>query len=107
MSNPTIRLFDAGDRNWLVEQHRTLYARDEGFDATFAALVAQIIDGFLASHDARCERGWIAEQGGARLGSIFCARETDGTARLRLFLLVPEARGRGLGKKLLQTCMQY
>ncbi|SEM98639.1 L-amino acid N-acyltransferase YncA [Roseovarius tolerans] len=102
-----IRPFRPEDAAWLVKRHGALYARDEGFDDTFAPLVASILDGFLADHDPTCEAGWIAEAGGARLGSIFCVRLDQHTAKLRLFLLVPEARGQGLGQRLLETCMTY
>ena len=102
-----IRRFVAADRDWLVEQHEVHYARDEGFDATFGALVAQIVDAFLADHDAKCEAGWMAWQAGERLGSIFCVKLNDTTAKLRLFLLTPEARGRGLGKRMLATCTGF
>jgi GNAT superfamily N-acetyltransferase len=107
MSEVTLRRFEPDDSEWLVERHQTLYARDEGFDDTFGPLVAEILKQFCASHDSTCERGWIAEENGQRLGSIFCVRLTDTTAKLRLFLLTPEARGKGLGKRLLQTCMQF
>jgi GNAT superfamily N-acetyltransferase len=107
MEMPVIRPFRREDAAWLVERHGTLYARAEGFDATFAPLVAGILDSFAADHDPTCEAGWIAETGGARLGSIFCVRLDQQTAKLRLFLLVPEARGQGLGQRLLETCMTY
>ncbi len=107
MANVDLRQFRAEDAPWLVERHGTLYARDEGFDETFAPLVARILDDFIADHDPTCERGWIAERDGERLGSIFCVRLDDQTAKLRLFLLVPEARGLGLGKRLLATCMGF
>jgi GNAT superfamily N-acetyltransferase len=107
MIDAVIRPFRPDDTAWLVERHGTLYARDEGFDDTFAPLVASILDGFVADHDPTCEAGWIAEAGGARLGSIFCVRLDQHTAKLRLFLLVPEARGQGLGQRLLETCMSY
>ncbi|MGR3804733.1 GNAT family N-acetyltransferase [Marinibacterium profundimaris] len=107
MDAPVIREFRAGDAPWLVERHQTLYARDEGFDDSFGPLVAAILDAFIAGHDPACERGWIAEAGDRRLGSIFCVRLDDRTAKLRLFLLEPEARGQGLGKRLLATCMGF
>lgn len=107
MTDVTIRRFDAADSDWLVERHQTLYALDEGFDDTFGPLVAEILAEFCATHDPARERGWIAEENGQRLGSIFCVRLTDTTAKLRLFLLTPEARGKGLGKRLLKTCMQF
>lgn len=107
MDDPKLRLLTQDDRDWLVDQHRILYARDEGFDDTFATLVAEIIDTFLATHDPAVERAWIAEQDGLRLGSVFCVKLDEKTAQLRLFLLVPEARGKGLGKSLLRNCMAY
>ncbi len=102
-----LRQFRAEDADWLVEKHADLYANDEGFDATFGPLVADIVTGFLQNHDPRLERGWIAESAGQRLGSIFCVRLTDETAKLRLFMVLPEARGQQVGLKLLKTCMQF
>lgn len=107
MKDAVIRPFRPEDAAWLVERHGTLYARDAGFDATFAPLVAEILDDFVTGHDPRCEAGWIAEAGDVRLGSVFCVRLDETTAKLRLFLLVPEARGQGLGQRLLETCMGY
>lgn len=103
----TLRPFRAEDRDWLVEQHGTLYARAEGFDDSFGRLVADILDAFLEGHDPASEAGWIAWDGDARLGSIFCVDAGNGVAKLRLFLLVPEARGRGLGRRLLRHCMGF
>lgn len=107
MDDVEIRKIKVADRDWLVEQHEVHYARDEGFDATFGVLVAQIVDAFLEDHDDTCEAGWIAWQDGQRLGSIFCVRLDNTTAKLRLFLLTPQARGKGLGKKMLATCMGF
>ena len=107
MTEITIRPFRAQDAPWLVERHGTLYARDEGFDDSFGPLVARILEAFIADHDPSRERGWIAERDGARLGSIFCVSLDDQTAKLRLFLLEPQARGEGLGKRLLNTCMGF
>lgn len=107
MAEIEIRSFTAGDRDWLLEQHEVHYARDEGFDASLGVLVAQILDDFLAGHDPTCERGWIAWREGQPLGSIFCVRLTQDCAKLRLFLLTPDARGKGLGRRMLSTCMGF
>lgn len=96
-----------GDIDWLVAQHRRLYAHDEGFDETFPALVRQILEDFDADHDQTAERAFIAWDGAQRLGCIFCVREDEETAKLRLFFLMPEARGKGLGKRLLAECMGF
>ena len=53
------------------------------------------------------EAGWIASSGGTRLGSIFCVSAGPDTAKLRLFLLTPDARGNGLGKRMLTACMEF
>ena len=107
MDDVQIRPFRATDVSWLVEQHSTLYARDEGFDASFGALVQQILDAFVVGHDPAREQGWIAEHNGKSLGSIFCVSLNEKTAKLGLFLLVPEARGQGLAQRMLDSCMGF
>ena len=98
----------SSDTDWLVERHATLYAQDEGFDESFGPLVSEILEDFFAAQDPDLERGFIAERQGVRLGSIFCARgDEPGTAKLRLFLLVPEARGQGLGQRLLDAFLSF
>ena len=107
MTDITLRRFRADDTDWLVDQHGTHYARAEGFDDSFGPLVRSILETFNAGHDPDCERGWIAMSADKRLGSIFCVRQNEVTAKLRLFLLVPEARGKGVGRQLLDQCMRF
>lgn len=107
MDQTTLRPFHPDDAPWLIERHGTLYAQEAGFDATFAQLVAEILNDFIALHDPAREEGWIAEAGGTRLGSIFCVALSEDIAKLRLFLLEPEARGRGLGQRMLNHCMAF
>lgn len=102
-----IRDLAEGDAYWLVYQHGMLYAASEGFDDSFGPLVAEILEEFAVHRDPSCERAFIAWSGDMRLGSVFCVRQDDSTAKLRLFLLVPEARGLGLGKRLLAECMNW
>lgn len=97
-----------GDAGWLVMRHAEVYAAEAGFDATFEPLVARILAGYLENHDPACERGWIARAGGRRLGSIFCVKGHEpGLAKLRLFFLEPEARGLGLGRRMLEACLGF
>ncbi|SHG99636.1 GNAT family N-acetyltransferase [Marivita hallyeonensis] len=102
-----LRAYGQEDFDWLVELHRVHYREVDGFDDTFAPLVASILRAFQDEHDPACERGWIAERDGVPVGSIFCVRLDEGTAKLRLFLLAPEARGQGVGTQLLTACMGF
>ncbi len=109
MGGDEIELTDLqiGDAGWLIMRHGELYAASEGFDHTFEPLVAEILADFIRNNDPTCERGWIARRGGERLGSIFCVRNTPDTAKLRLFLIDPKARGKGLGRRLLTACLDF
>jgi GNAT superfamily N-acetyltransferase len=103
-----LRPLRIGDAGWLIQHHAERYAADEGFDHTFEPLVARILADFIDDHDPACERGWIAAAGDTRLGSIFCMKgPVPGVAKLRLFYLAPEARGQGLGKRLLEVCTGF
>lgn len=102
-----IRPLRPGDTGWIIGTHGALYARDEGYDQSFEALVARIMAEFLERGDTARECAWIAEAGGQRLGTISCMAEDDQTARLRLFILVPEARGMGLGQRLHDSCISF
>ncbi|MVO16268.1 GNAT family N-acetyltransferase [Parasedimentitalea huanghaiensis] len=107
MVDVSLRRFVAGDLHWLAARHQDLYAREEGFDASYGELIAGVLHHFCSAHDPLCEKGWVATKGSQRIGSIFCIRETGEVARLRLFLLTPEARGQGLGQRLLRDCMGF
>jgi GNAT superfamily N-acetyltransferase len=107
MNDVILRPVVPSDRDWLVDVHKRHYALTDGFDETFGALVAEVVDGFLAGHDRNCEAGWIAARGSTRLGCIFCVRLDPETAKLRLFLVVREAQGKGLGRRLLEHCTDF
>lgn len=104
-----VRLRDPepGDMGWVVEQHGRLYAQEFGWSTQFEALVAEIAAGMIRQHDPAWERGWIAERGGERIGSVFVVRKSEGVAQLRLLLLTPAARGLGLGGRLTDECIAF
>src|SRR2546423_431341 len=77
------------------------------FNKDFEALGARIGAAFAAGHDPGREAAWIAEAGGARAGSILCVRKNDRTAKLRLLLVEPWARGMGVGTRLVDKCLAF
>jgi len=103
----SLRDLEIGDAGWLIGQHGELYASKDGFDASFEALVAEIMAAYIRDHDPRRERAWIAVRGKERLGSVFCVDGGDGLAKLRLFLLLPSARGLGLGHRMLLGVLEF
>ena len=75
-----------------------LYAREYGWDWTFEGLVCEILAKFVAHFDDRKEDAWIAERGGAIVGSVFLMKSDDpATGKLRLLYVEPSARGLGIG----------
>ncbi|MGW3203294.1 GNAT family N-acetyltransferase [Streptomyces sp. NPDC001135] len=97
-----------GDLGWIVQRNAALYAAEYGWNADYEGLVARIVADFAEDHDPHLERVWIAEQGGRPVGCVMCVRDdAPGTARLRLLLVEPEARGHGIGDRLVRAVIDF
>mgnify|MGYP003672836232 CR=1 FL=1 len=102
-----LRPHQPGDIGWVIQTHGLLYAEEYGWDETFEALVAEVAAKFIRNFDAKFERCWIAELNGQRVGSAFVVRESGDIARLRLLIVDPQARGLGIGQRLVAECIRF
>lgn len=68
--------------------------------------MAQILGDFAAYFDAAREDAWIAESNQQIAGSVFLAKTGDPqVGQLRLLYVEPEARGLGIGSRLVHLCV--
>ncbi|ACP21727.1 putative N-acetyltransferase (plasmid) [Sinorhizobium fredii NGR234] len=101
----TLRPHRIGDIGWVVQRQAVLYAEEYGWDITYEALAAEIGAAFLRNFREGRDFCWVAERDGTPVGAVFLVWEDDETARLRLLHVETEARGLGIGKRLVDACI--
>lgn len=104
-----VRTHRIGDIGWAIERHGQLYADEFGWNGEFEALVATLFAQFASRDDPARERMWVAEVDGERVGCVFVVRNADdpSAAQLRCLLVDPKARGLGIGKRLVDACINF
>jgi GNAT superfamily N-acetyltransferase len=74
---------------------------------TYEALVAEIAGGFVKNFQPEAERAWVAVRGTEIVGSVFLVKVSSEIAKLRLLYVEPSTRGQGVGRRLVDACIQF
>lgn len=96
-----------GDIGYVIYLHGKLYREEYGYGISFESYVAEGLHKFYKNFDPELDRVWICEHASRMVGFVLLMHNEPGTAQLRYFILEPEYRGIGLGKKLMQLYMDF
>jgi DNA-binding MarR family transcriptional regulator/N-acetylglutamate synthase-like GNAT family acetyltransferase len=102
-----LRPHQPGDLGWVVHRHGVVYNDEYGWNEQFEGLVATIAAQFLERGNSQRERCWIAEREGERVGSVMLVQKSREIAQLRLLFVEPDARGLGIGARLVSECSRF
>jgi len=102
-----IRQHGPGDVGYVIDRHGGQFAEEYKFNELFETYITQIMFKFIRNYDPQKERLWIAEVDGERAGSIAITRHKETVAQIRVFLLEPSTRGKGIGKALLDEALDF
>jgi GNAT superfamily N-acetyltransferase len=95
-----------GDIGYVIYLHGALYKQEYGYGLDFERYVAEGVLEFWKNYDPRKDCVWICEHERRIIGSLFLKNRGE-AAQLRYFLVRPEYRGIGLGKKLMGLYMDF
>ena len=105
---PRLRGLKPGDLGWIIHRQTVLYNQEYGWDWTYEGLASKILGQFVAEFDANKETAWVAEWRGEVVGSVFLMKgDAPETAKLRLLYVEPSARGKGIGRQLVDACIAH
>jgi GNAT superfamily N-acetyltransferase len=93
----------------IVDMHARYYSRTSGFGQRFESVVASGLASFCDRLDSSRNGIWAAVHKGHIIGSIALDGEDLGNhiAHLRWFILDDDARGTGMGRRLLSTALDF
>ncbi len=102
-----LRDLKAGDLGWIIHRQAVLYTGEYGWNNDYEALVARILADFTQAFDPAHDAAWVAEIDGRIVGSVFLVKgDQPKLGKLRLLYVEPDARGAGVGAKLVNACIE-
>lgn len=110
MSQPatvTIRTkLEPGDLGYIAYLHGRIYDNENQYGLGFESYVLEGLAEFGARYDPAKDRVWVCEHGREKVGFLVGVNRGD-SLQLRYFILLPEYRGMGLGKRLMDAFMEF
>jgi DNA-binding MarR family transcriptional regulator/ribosomal protein S18 acetylase RimI-like enzyme len=91
----------------IIARHGEIYIAEFGYPPTFEHYVVRAFAGFLADWAPPRDRLFVAERAGRFVGSIASKGLPDATAQLRFLLVEADARGAGLGHRLVRSMIDH
>ncbi|MBL7866128.1 MAG: GNAT family N-acetyltransferase, partial [Cyclobacteriaceae bacterium] len=95
-----------GDAESVIQLHDKIYREEYHFGSEFQGYVAAGFQEFLSHYDPATNRVWVCEHKGIMIGFMLLMNRWP-SAQLRYFLIEPEYRGIGLGKKLMESFIGF
>ncbi len=96
-----------GDLGYVIYLHGLLYGIEYDYGIEFETYVALGMHDFYKNYDSKKDRVWICEHNKRIIGFLLLMHRENNAAQLRYFLIRPECRGIGLGKKLMELFMDF
>ena len=96
-----------GDIGYITYLHGVLYNREYSYNYHFERYVAISFSEFMENYEPGKDRLWIVEDENTIVGSILIIGRSGNVAQLRYFILHPDYRGMGLGKRMMQLAMDF
>jgi len=94
-----------GDIGSIIQLHGSLYSKEYGYGVSFETYVAKGLVEFYQQFDPHKDQVWVCDHETVIVGFILMMHRPKDAAQLRYFILKPEYRGIGLGKKLMDLFM--
>ncbi|MGN7411746.1 GNAT family N-acetyltransferase [Paenibacillus sp. SAF-068] len=102
-----IRTFVQKDLQYVIEAHIRIYQNEYNYDHSFAEIITHAVNSFGCPGNHAREMLWVVESDQTASGSIGLTQVNENTAQLRWFLIEPEARGAGWGRKLIEQAVLF
>lgn len=96
-----------GDLGYVIYRHGELYHTEYNYGISFETYVGAGLYEFYKNYDPALDRAWVCEHENKMVGFVLLMHRENNAAQLRYFLIEPEYRGIGLGKKLMQLYMDF